>query len=244
MSLFKAKKLCHLCSYRSIEFKQFAEVKKGVSNTRTFQKSNIGLTCTKCNGFVCIDCMQLLVPVMSRDAKHYCNHDLLDAFKEAISPFSKIIKTPVDYIGHCCTISRPSRLPASAEGDEVIHKMPFSNCPDLTPRLSGCIFFPEFDIFIDSPMNCMDIHAVGAEVKNVVRKAKRKRSGKPTPPQKIEYLPARWHCVVPHPFALENNSKAPIRNGVLPAGWKMMFLRKIKIKSPHNNQIIKKVSCL
>ena len=93
-------------------------------------------------------------------------------------------------------------------------------------------------------MNCMDLHAVGAEVKNVVRKAKRKRSGKPTPPQKIEYLPARWHCVVPHPFALENNSKAPIRNGVLPAGWKMMFLRNIKIKSPHNNQIITKVSCL
>ena len=244
MSLFKAKSLCDLCSYRSIELKQFGNVQNGVTNCQTHQVTNLGLTCTKCNHFVCINCIKVITPKMVKDSKHFAHQGIFNAFTEAISTASATeCKTPPNYIGHCCSIARPSR-DAIVEGDLnlSVDEHPTTDCNNNTAPLSGCIFFPEFGIFIDSPFDCMDIHAVGAESNYVSNMKKRCSSGFIKAATKTTYLPARWHCVVSHQFAYENSCKSPSKNCGRPDSWSTTLYRKMKIKSPHNLTRINKVS--
>lgn len=245
MSEFIAERLCHLCSFRSIELKQFGKLRKGIRNSRTYQATNRGLLCSSCNGFVCLDCIKLLMPLMESDANHHLDSSILQAFQFATNAKPRAQVTPSNYIGHCCIISRPiidesiestHDSPSHSEAS-CKHRLPLSPTFITTrPRLSGCIHFPEFGIFIDSPMDCMDIHAVGAEshfVRN--NKSKRNRSGKKkTPSAKANvYLPARWHRVIPHTYAVRNNDKAPKLKDQLPQSWKKMMINNLKINLPH-----------
>ena len=254
---FTATRLCHLCSYRSIELKQFGTTRKGLLNTRTFQATNSGLTCTSCNAFVCLDCVKLLTPLIENDAKDHVDSYLLDSFHHALRSKGKTNCSPKNYIGHCCALSRPRHdnvTPSSAPSKKVTTKCfsvpstiapskstPASSktaappeSPPITPRLSGCIHFPEFDLFVDSPMDCMDIHAVGAESKFIVKnKLKRNKSGNLKPPAAEIYLPARWHRVVSHTFAASIDDKAPKANGPQPESWNSTILRNVKVKQPH-----------
>ena len=236
MVLFNAERLCLLCSYRSIEFKQFGKIRDGETNAKTHQKTNTGLICTKCNGFVCLDCIKVLVPTMLKDSKHFISTSLLDSYIEAIALLPNKIVSPSAFIGHCCNIDTDTS-PASTlpKQDDDLQRKNHSN----VGRLSGCIFFPEFDIFIDSPMDCMDIHAVGAEYDYSVNDLKRSIDGKPSPRTKNFYLDARWHCVIPHEYAVLVNDISPIANENIPTTWNESIFRKIRIKSPHNRKIMK-----
>lgn len=246
MSSFKAECLCLLCSYRSIEFKQYGNLRKGIPNTRTYQATNAGLKCSKCQGFVCIDCIRILIPLISKDKQHHCSNDLLDAFVTVSNMSNECINTPIGFIGHCCTLD-PQLLPTKPSPCSLISNVAPSeerNSKLNVATLSGCIFFPQFDLFVDSPFSCMDIHAVGAECtvhRKSVMKRDNKGNSKKTPHEIDAYLPARWHCVVSHEFATTNNHLSPKPNGKYPSHWKIMRLEKIKIKAPHNDTIALKV---
>ena len=88
-------------------------------------------------------------------------------------------------------------------------------------------------------MDCMDIHAVGAESNYVSEVRKRSSSGLIKAATKSIYLPARWHCVISHQFASENSSKSPLKNCIPPESWSTTQYRSMKIKSPHNLRINK-----
>ena len=239
MSLFKPERLCLLCSYRSIELKQYGKVRKGTSNSKTFQATNHGLICSNCNAFVCIDCIRLLIPTMKKDRAKFCNDSLLKAFIHADNTKKFPIKSPSNFVGHCCIID-DTKSPASS--DSLIDSVSSSD----PSKLSGCIFFPDFNLFVDSPISCMDIHAVGAETSVRWKKSKKRLSddSQKSSKETIEYLPARWHCVIPHTFALSHDHLAPRKNGTLPNSWSMTAFRNLKIKAPHNPAIIQKVCLL
>ena len=249
MRNFIAERLCHLCSFRSIELKQFGKTRDGIRNSRTYQASNSGLTCTSCNGFVCIDCIKLLTPKMEVDAKHHLDLSILEAFRFAIRAKSPSQRSPPNYIGHCCILARPTtpkKATSSSRSSDLdsCSIMPARLTTTLNfttrPRLSGCIHFPEFGVFIDSPIDCMDIHAVGAESR-FVQKNKRKRNklGHMKPPSAKVYLPARWHRVIPHTYAIENDYRAPKIKAPLPQAWKTKIFNNIKIKEPHCQHTVK-----
>ena len=171
MSLFNAERLCMLCSYRSIELKQFGKVRKGVINAKTHQKTNTGLICTKCNGFVCVRCIEKIVPFMSSNCKHFISQDLYEHYKTAATMPLKTFCTPVDYIGHCCIVSSGLANPEVSQSEfahpelphpqsnqyslttNAAHKSPepvetrnavdASRLPPVVRSLSGCIFFPK-----------------------------------------------------------------------------------------------------
>ena len=285
MSLFRAERLCMLCSYRSIEWNQFGKIRRdGTVNAQMHQKTNTGLICTKCNGFVCIGCIKNILPFMSSHAKNFVSQDLYDHYKTAAIMPLKNFHTPDSYIGHCCVVgivpppissppctssnpeldSSSPNVPSTSTvpstlGDQSHHHLKdvdttLSNGAELSDdalnssegvgRLSGCIFFPEFEIFIDSPLDCMDIHAVGPEHQYTINKSKRNLKGESSFERKKEcYLPARWHCVIPHYVAVEVENLAPASNDeTLPTDWRIKALNRIKINLPHNNKI--KVSIL
>ncbi len=170
-------------------------------------------------------------------------------FRHHVQPFSvpsKMKSPKSNPVTH--TIISPKKSPASPVPANISpsKKSPASPSkmafPKSVPRLSGTIHFPEFDLFIDSPMDCMDIHAVGAESNYVVKnKLKRNKEGNLKPPTAEVYLPARWHRVVPHLFAVSVDDKAPEANAPLPESWNCTIFRNIKVKQPHSLEY-KKVS--
>ena len=273
MSLFKAEKLCMLCSYRSIELKQFGKVdKEGViRNCKTHQKTNSGLECSKCRLFVCIRCIEMIYPAMLSDSKHYISQDLFKHYQTAATMPFETFQTPPDFIGHCCLLSDngapvPSEVsipsvassiksrthadnlcsstsflsanPSRSSSQDTYRKKVDSSVPPSVGRLSGCIFFPEFDLFIDSPLDCMDIHAVGPEYKyENVKVSNKRKLNTARVRKKICYLPARWHCVISHEVAISIDHLAPNPNArEFPPNWSIKSLRGIKIKLPHNNE--------
>ena len=192
---------------------------------------------------------------MTKDKSMYLNTDFIDSLERFISVKAQQ-KGGSDFIGHCCLLKEqiPSSPPSPSELSNASIKLPSDNQDpqtsaatspcydhDIAPPLSGCIFFPEFDLFIDSPFDSMDIHAVGAKY-NVerIKLKKRKKDGTPSFRfKRDEYLPARWHGVIDHEFACRNIDLTPISNGPIPISWKCMYLRNIKIKTPENNSIKK-----
>ena len=239
MNCYKPSKLCLLCSYRTIELKQFGKIKKGILNTRTYQQTDHGLTCSKCKSFVCIDCIKLVAPVMSRDKSNFLDVNYLQCLENICSVKPSQITSPPDFIGHCCIVDHNIEVFSShsESNNSRINKSSYSRPPERL--ISGCIFFPEYDLFIDSPFDCMDIHAVGAEyntTRSLVKKQKREKKSCPYKLNREEYLPARWHGVVSHEFAIEHSHLAPNPNGPPPNHWKYKSLRKINVKMPHSNQ--------
>jgi hypothetical protein len=70
---------------------------------------------------------------------------------------------PDDFVGHCCELS------------EKRCKLGVDNTsPIKATRFDGHLYLPQFSILIDSPMDCVDLHALGGN--NLVE--------------------AVWHCVV------------------------------------------------
>ena len=127
------------------------------------------------------------------------------------------------------------------------HRCDRSRERSIDSRLSGCIFFPEFLLFIDSPIDCMDIHTVGGEYEmkeSNKRDTCRSSSSSSKHQNKHEYLPPRWHGVVPHDFAVENAMLAPDRNGEFPDDWKSMYINNHKIALPHDENIFEMVRYL
>ncbi|OEU15961.1 hypothetical protein FRACYDRAFT_240658 [Fragilariopsis cylindrus CCMP1102] len=226
MNCYKPKKLCLLCSYRSIEKKQFGMIRNGIPNTKTFQQTDIGLTCKKCNSFTCIDCINLVVPVMCHDKHKFESTVFFDHLEQASSAQqSTLLDSHSEFIGHCCLINKSFRL----ETDPVHpnqHRCDQSRERSIDSRLSGCIFIPEFLLFIDSPIDCMDIHTVGGEyeMKESNKRDTCRLSSSSSKHQhyKHEYLPPRWGGVVPHDFAVENAMLAPDRYGEFPDDWKLI----------------------
>jgi len=279
MSLFRAERLCMLCSYRSIEWNQFGKVRRdGTVNAQTHQKTNTGLTCTKCNGFVCIGCIKKILPYMSSHAKHFVSQDLYGHYQTAAAMPLDNFHTPDCYIGHCCIVGTvppsisspppstsstnnpkrdsssppvPSTNTSTVPSKDAVDSTSISskkgadlsddclNFSESVGRLSGCIFFPEFEMFIDSPLDCMDIHAVGPEHQYTVNNSKRNANGEPSVERKKEcYLPGRWHCVISHCVAVELENLAPQSNDAkLPTDWRIKVFNRIKINLPHNNKI-------
>ena len=239
MNCYKPTKLCLLCSYRTIELKQFGKIKKGILNTRTYQQTDHGLSCSKCKSFVCIDCIKLVVPVMSRDKSNFLDLSYLQCIENMCTLKPSQITSPPDFIGHCCLVDHNIDASSSLSEAKNSHINQPSNSRSPEKLISGCIFFPEYDLFIDSPFDCMDIHAVGAEyntTRSLVKKRKREKNSFPYKLNREEYLPARWHGVVSHEFAIEYSHLAPNPNGPPPNHWKCISLRNINIKMPHNNQ--------
>ncbi len=243
MSLFKAPPLCLLCSCRSIELKQFGRSRKGVENNKSFQKTDVGMRCSKCTGFVCVDCLTLLVPIIAKDANHFVSTSLLTRWKDALSLIKLSGKTHSEHIGHCCDVhfhcddtntSASSSSCLSPDGHTASEKMiqPMQSSIDVG-RLSGCIFFPEFDLFIDSPLECMDIHALGAEYTKSSNRLKRKSGGSQRN-EKNCYLEARWHCVVPPDVAASIHDISPLPNVPIPNHWEVSLLHNIKVPVPHS----------
>ena len=226
--LFPADRLCMLCSYRSIEYNRFGIVQNGEINAKTHQTTNSGLICTKCNGFVCRKCIASLHPVMMKDSKHFLSTTLVEHYSNLLSvPEGTSAISPLNYIGHCCIVGCGQQVlecdadtPASLSGE--------------TARLSGCVYFPEFDLFIDSTFDNVDVHILGAEYSSSPLSKKRS----------IDRLlegdgfsnissKGRWHCVIPHEYACKIRNEAPIANGSNPTDWKVTTFRKIRIKCPH-----------
>ena len=247
MNCYKPKKLCLLCSYRSIGKKQFGMIRNGIPNTKTSQQTDIGLTCMKCNSFTCIDCINLVVPVMRHDKHKFESTVFFDHLEQASSAQqSTLLDSHSEFIGHCCLIDKSFRL----ETDPVHpnqHRCDRSRERSIDSQLSGCIFFPEFLLFIDSPIDCMDIHTVGGEYEmkeSNKRDTCRSSSSSSKHQNKREYLPPRWHGVVPNDFAVENAMLAPDRNGEFPDDWKSMYINNHKIALPHDENIFEMVRYL
>ena len=177
MNCYKPEKLCLLCSYRTIvELKQFGKTKSGILNTRTFQRTNHGLACTKCHQYICIDCINLVVPLMAKDKHLFVNTQFVDALEDVSGKQPSRIKTPQGFIGHCCLL-KDVIVPTNQFVSKNVSSL--SSIPKHS-TLSGSIYFPEFDLFIDSPFDCMDIHAVGAEynmINSPVKKRKKTKFG-------------------------------------------------------------------
>ena len=249
----KFRRLCKLCSYRNIEKKQYGKVKKvkkgdkkGEPNTKTFQISDNGLVCSRCSGLTCADCMKLIIPVLRKDSHKHVNTDLLDAYVSAVRMLPSAILSPSNFVGHCCNIdSNLAEMGSDDISEEAVPDIWASNPKLLSSsdaRLSGCIHFPEFDLFIDSPVQCTGIHAVGAEF-HAAKINKRKRKKLDCPMLRASkgavYLPARWHCVISDSHARQNNQFAPECNGPVPANWRLQLISNVKIKIPYNDKVEK-----
>ena len=279
MSLFNATRLCLLCSYRSIEVKQFGKTRKGEINAKTHQITNSGLVCPKCDGFVCHNCISFLVPTMKLDSKHFQSTELLDHYSHAIAYPTSTVRSPPNYIGHCCLIEVPGEIKNSQKaskyqttkaessrtgscdtrdissgtifeqttdhscssssattshgGQSTDHSSSSKSSKRTSAALSGCIFYPEFNIFIDSPFDCVDVHALGEECSYKHNCLKRRSNGDMPKPTKICNLNGRWHCVIPDNSAIKLEKISPSINGKIPSSWKVCFLRRIKVKTPH-----------
>ena len=277
MSLFNASRLCLLCSYRSIELKQFGKTRNGEINAKTHQTTDSGLICSKCDGFVCHNCISLLVPAMKLDSKHFQSTDLLDHYSHAVEHQKSTSRSPPNYLGHCCLIELPTvthnasttipKCQSTKRESNPIASCDTSNEPKnnhscssassknspsaqqiavpstsksshktTSPALSGCIFYPEFNIFIDSPFHCVDVHALGEECSDEYNCLKRKMNRDSPKPTRICNLPGRWHCVIPHNSARKLEKISPLSNGKIPSFWNVCLLRKIKVKLPHSQK--------
>ena len=254
MSSLKAPSLCLLCSCRSIELKQFGKSRKGVMNTKSFQKTHVGMKCSKCNGFVCVDCLTVLVPIITKDVNHFASSSLLRRLEEALFSITSTGVTHRGHIGHCCDVylqheeknimtstvektkTHLKTVMKCSSSSVVENSLPPTPCStELVGRLSGCVFFPEFDIFIDSPLECMDIHAVGAEVTISSNRPKRKFPANDSSRKERNcYLEARWHCVVPPEVAAAIHDISPLPNNPIPNHWEVVLLHNIKVATPHN----------
>ena len=96
---------------------------------------------------------------------------------------------------------------------------------DKISTLEGCICLPEYSLFIDSPMYCMVIHALGCEKPNIN---------------------AIWHYVIPFHIAhdLDERGIMPkvINKNNNPFYLGMNKVLNIKIEKPQNSRKTLKVS--
>lgn len=279
MSLFNASRLCLLCSYRSIDLKQFGKTKKGEVNAKTHQTTDSGLICSRCDGFVCQNCISILVPALKHDSKHFQSIELLNHYSKALQRPTSTPSSPPNYVGHCCLIevqadkhkasatipkckipqddTKPisstgtsnelkneqscssSASKASSAQQIVEPSMSKSTQKRPSPALSGSIFYPEFNIFIDSPFQCVDVHALGEECSDEYNCLKRKVNHDSPKPRRVCNLPGRWHCVVPYDSAKKLEKISPKGNGKIPSFWNVSLLHKIKVKLPHSSNEFK-----
>ena len=137
MNSYKSDKLCLLCSYRTIEWKQYGKTKDGILNTRTFQKTNHGLTCTKCHQFICIECINVVVPVMIKDKSKFVNTEFIDTLEQVSGKKYSCVNTPPGFVGHCCLIKGLIHPPRST-----------TPCPNIQIHLS-------VDAFISQNLLCL-----------------------------------------------------------------------------------------
>jgi hypothetical protein len=78
---------------------------------KTFQQTDIGLTCMKCNLFTCIDCINLVVPVMRHDKHNFESTVYFDHLEQVPSAQqSTLLDSHSEFIGHCCLIDKSFRL--------------------------------------------------------------------------------------------------------------------------------------
>ena len=183
---------------------------------------------------------------MKKDVRNFVDSQYFDTLVSVSLLNPKQLRTPANFIGHCCLIEKnipPSFQDHDLDAPATIHSPSSSNLP---ATLSGCIYFPEFDLFIDSPFDAMDIHAVGAEhnmVPSSYSPSKRRKTTRARTKKMVrdEYLPARWHGVISHKFATDNAAHSPSPNGPIPPDWNLVYLRDFKIKSPHNQSRTEKV---
>lgn len=172
-------RLCILCSHKSIERRRKRVVPWLISNKE-------GLVCGVCNRFSCLFCLSSIIK--SCNESQY--EKAIGASKVWLNQVNEFImeqKEPREFIGHCCYLKRSPNIinnvlkPASTR--EVCDKSSMIS-------LAGCIYFPEFRLIVDSPINCVDIHGLGRE-----------GSGK----NNLTVDPV-WHCV------LKNDFPRPRRN--------------------------------
>ena len=64
---------------------------------------------------------------------------------------------PNDFIGQCC-IHQYKRLSSLKNNTLNEHD---TSVPDQYKPLDGCIYFPEFSLLVDSPIDVIDIHGLG-----------------------------------------------------------------------------------
>lgn len=153
---------CLFCHYRMIELKQFNE-----DNCFTYQSNDFGMKCSLCNGFTCIDCLSLLSPLVQ--TKISSLHKSTLKYASDIKQFVQSHIQPQNFIGHCCLI-QTNMNPKSQESEETKSDLNTNEARDKTILLStskiymgGFLSLPEFQLFIDQPINVIDVHGLASD---------------------------------------------------------------------------------
>ena len=178
---------CLFCHYRMIELKQFNK-----DNCFTYQSTDSGMKCSLCNGFTCIDCVSLLSPLIQ--TKINSLHESTLQYASDIKQFVQSHIQPQNFIGHCCLIGINTK---STESEETKSDLKTNERKDQKILLStskiymgGFLSIPEFQLFIDQPINVIDVHGLASDFlcKELTFKTKK---------QKIQLVTqAYYHAVI------------------------------------------------
>ena len=116
--------------------KENRKTRKGKSNTKCFQRTNDGMTCSKCNSFVCIECLLLATHLLKQDKHLFVDQTYVNNIDTIVSDYGKKnYKSPSNCIGQCCLIEQDTPIKDTTS----IKPNKITNID--TPILSGCISF-------------------------------------------------------------------------------------------------------
>lgn len=158
------KKICLFCSWKTIES---ARVNAGCIPS-DFATGKNGLICSCCQSYSCDTCLtEITNAIHDKEA---------DQWTRQVTTYLKNGEKPRHFKGHCCEYKMQKKLLSSADEDNA-------NCEMY---LDGYLHLPEYDLLIDSPFHCVDVHGLGACYDN---------------DQNEKHFDGAYHCVISHECA-------------------------------------------
>ena len=198
------RKNCLGCSFRTIEYYRFS-----LTNNKTFQKTEEGLTCSRCGCLLCKDCATILYQDLAKNRTKFhsdCN-PFLNGLETYVLTNGK--KHPKNFIGHCCMIS--VMYPPRKKGSQVRNTVDVDDCQEGTFSIGGSFCLPEFKLLIPIDEKGMDVFGVG----------------------KDEEADARWHYVISEKHAAEIHSRGVFPSHEMPSSWTCVE-KNLNIQLPHD----------
>ena len=193
------------------------------TNAKMTSRSSHHLTCSQCNRFFCLKCVQELHGEMQRDRHNF--HQDYDTFMNSLDSF--LVEphvTPHNYIGCCCMIrNKINALKHASVAATSVSPSPRKKIKTCNSITGGSFCLPQFRLLIASDEQCIDVFGLGKE----------------------EGIPPYWHAVMDqrHCENLESTtSKRPATT--VPSTWstERVFVRNTDL--PHTMSGFRNKVCI
>ena len=160
---------CLFCSPNSVERKQQQSIKpiQPLQEAATTKPTPQFLTCSRCGCKACFRCVSEIVDLCKKKGIQE------DKWLRTAAQFvdSKMTEAASTFIGSCCEHRLTRNLMKEAGVQRQNLQQQIKLAADRVSAsdqklLDGCLFFPQYNLFIDSPNNntsFLDIHGLGRE---------------------------------------------------------------------------------